>query len=154
MPALHDPCDVAGTGKHSTDWRDHVAGGNVSFVVGEHDPSCGLAEAICSALHPLGTSGQLDVLSVTGVPHAAVQLESEKNDTAGIGHVAPVGTEHEQLQTAGGTSSPADPLKAIEYESPHVGVPASFETSPNATGPVHPGGGAGAQRRFIPHVSR
>jgi hypothetical protein len=154
LPALHDPCDVAGTGKHSTDCRDHVAGGNVSSVVGEHDPPCGLAEAICSALHPLGTSGQLDVLSVTAVPHEAVQLESEKNDTAGRGHVAPVGAEQEQLQMAGGTSSNADPLKAIEYESPHVGAPASLETSPNATGPVQPGGGAGAQRRFIPHVSR
>jgi len=144
-PALHDPWSGVLVGMHSSDRRDQAAGGRVSAVLGEHAPPVGTAGAISSVLHPLGAITQVDVSSGAGAPHGIAQFGSEKNDTAGIGHVTPVGAEHEHTQTAEGTFRPAAPWNAIEYESPHVGAPASAATSANATGPLHPDGAARAQ---------
>jgi hypothetical protein len=145
FPALHEPCATAPDGTHATDWRAQVAPGRVSLKFGEHAPPCGVTAATSSEVQPLGTVGQLEFESIVGVPHGVAQVESEKNDTSGRGHVCPVGAEHEQLQTAGGTSRPADPLKVAMYEPLQVGAPASLASSANAMGPVHPAGGAGAQ---------
>jgi hypothetical protein len=145
FPALHEPCETSPDGTQAVDSRAQVVPGRVSLKFGEHDPPCGVTAATSSEVQPLGTVGQVEFESIAGVPHGVAQFESEKNDTWGRGHVCPVGGEQVQLQTGGGTSRPADPWKVGMYEPLHVGAPASLATSANATGPVHPVGGTGAQ---------